>query len=215
MSENFESKITSLTQRFADLGKVLADLKAKRTELAPAAVEGDKQARAELAQLDTASDAAAREGNLITTAIDQIKRLAAQAKEAAAAKERGKREATAAKIAERILATDAEIDGLLKQLRRLFEERRGMAVELRKTNCFDPYLVLKMHNRHAPTAACYAAQLREFISMELIIPEHQRSLASSDVWLTWPIKAIELQQQPQGNSHGNQTETQRKGNNHK
>jgi hypothetical protein len=35
--------------------------------------------------------------------------------------------------------------------------------------------------------------------MELIIPEHQRSLVSSDVWLTWPIKAIELQQQqPQG-----------------
>jgi hypothetical protein len=89
-----------------------------------------------------------------------------------------------------------------------------MAGELKKTNCFDPYLVLKMHNRHAPTAACYAAQLREFISMELIIPEHQRSLVSSDVWLTWPIKAIELQQQPQGNSHGNQTETQRKGNNH-
>jgi hypothetical protein len=210
---DFDTKIASLGQRITDLGRVVADLTVKRSALAPSAVDGDKQARAELEQLEVARTDAEKETGLIRDAIDQLKRLAAQAKEAAAARERGKREATAGKIAERILATDTEIDGLLKQLRQLFDQRRSMAVELKKTNCFDPYLVLKMHHRHAPTAACYHAQLREYISMELIIPEHQRSLVSSDVWLTWPIKAIDLQQQPQGNSHG-KTETNERSDEH-
>jgi hypothetical protein len=165
MSEtSFESKITALSQRIVDLGRVVTNLKEKRSELAPSAVEGNQQARAELAQIDVEASHAEKESELIRDAIDQIKRLAAQAKEAAAARERGKREAAAGKIAERILATDTEIDGHLTQLRQLFEQRRVMANELRKTNCFDPYLVLKIHNQHAPTAACYAAGLREYIS---------------------------------------------------
>jgi hypothetical protein len=207
---DFQTRIGQLGQRVLDLGKVVADLTAKRVALAPAAVEGDKAARSQLEQLEADANNATREAALVNDAIAELKKLAAQQEQQVVDKERQKRDAKAAKIGETILTIDAEIDTTLSRLRQMFEERRALASELRRTNTADPYLVSRLHHRHAVTAALYHAGWREYVGLELITPEQVRPLTKSDSWLTWPRKGTDSQeQQKQGNSHGNQTPNER------
>jgi hypothetical protein len=201
---DFQTRIGQLSKRVLDLGKVVADLTAKRVALAPAAVEGDNAARSQLEQLETAANNATREAGLVNDAIAELKKLAAQQQQQAVDTERQKRETKAARIGETILGLDSEIDTTLQRLRMMFEKRRVLAGELRKTNTCDPHLVMRLHQRYGANAACYAAGLREFIGLELVTPEQVRPLVKSDNWLTWPRKGTDSQElEKQGNSHGN------------
>jgi hypothetical protein len=207
---DFQTRIGQLGQRVLDLGKVVTDLTAKRVALAPAAVEGDKAARSQLEQLEADASNATREAALVNDAIAELKKLAAQQEQQVVDKERQKRDAKAAKIGETILTIDAEIDATLERLRQMFEQRRALAGELRKTNTCDPHLVMRLHQRYGANAACYHAGLREFIGLELVTPEQVRPLTKSDNWLTWPRKGTDSQElEKQGNSHGNQNESKR------
>jgi chromosome segregation ATPase len=205
MSEtSFESKISQLSQRIVDLGKVVTDLKGRRSALAPSAVEGDTQARAELQQIDAAHTHAEQESGLIRDAIDQLKKLAAQHKANAAAKEQQKRVDAAQKVGAQILALDEQIDTALAQLCDRLAQRRAKASELGKLHFAEHHLVMRLHQRYGATHAAAYHGLRDYIGIEHVEPHHRRSLSQSDAWLR-QIGAYKQQQS--GNSHG-QTETQ-------
>jgi hypothetical protein len=211
---DFQTRIGQLSKRVLDLGKVVADLTAKRVALAPAAVDGDNAARSQLEELEAAATNATREAALVNDAIAELKKLAAQQQQQAVDTERMKRDAKAANISETILGIDAEIDATLARLRQMFEERRVLAGELRRTNTCDPHLVTRLHQRYGANAACYHAGLREYIGLELVTPEQVRPLTKSDNWLTWPRKGTDSQElEKQGNSHGN-NQTQERSDSH-
>jgi chromosome segregation ATPase len=205
---DFETRIASLGQRIVDLGKVVTNLKEKRSELAPSAVEGDTQARAELQQLDVEASHAEQESGLIRDAIDQLKKLASQAKEAAAAREQQKREAAAQKVGAAILALDEQIDTALAQLCDCLAQRRAKASELGKLHFAEHHLVMRLHQRYGATHAAAYHGLRDYIGIEHVEPHHRRSLSDSDAWL----RKIGAYKQ-QGNSHG-QTETNQRSDDH-
>ena len=207
---DFETRIASLGQRIVDLGKVVTDLKGKRSALAPQAVEGDTQARTELQQIDEAASHAEQQSGLIRTAIDELKRLAQKAKDAAAAREQQKRVDAAQKVGAEILALDEQIDGLLKQLCQCLEERRAKASELNKLHFAEHHLVMRLHQRYGATHAAAYHGLRDYIGIEHVEPHHRRSLSDSDAWLR---KIGAYKQQQSGNSH-EQTETQERRNDH-
>ena len=204
---DFDAKITSLGDRITDLGKVVSDLQAKRSALAPQAVlDGDKKARAELEQLEVARTNAEKETGLIRSAIDQLKKLAAQAKDAAAAREQQKRVDAAAKLGQQILALDEQIDTALAHCGEWFEQRRALASELNKFHVYDPQLIMRLHQRYGATHAAAYHGLRNFIGIEHVEPHHHRALAASDAWL----RDLGASKQ-QGKPNGKETEVQRKG----
>ena len=202
--------LQTLSARVTELAKTLSGAKARRASLALPALAGNASARKEIAEIDAQLGEIKKETALLSDGIEQLKLQAAEQAKAVVDTDHQKREIKAAKIGETILGIDAEIDTTLQRLRMMFEERRALAGELRKTNTCDPYLVSRLHHRHAVTAACYHAGWREYVGLELITPEQVRPLTKSDSWLTWPRKGTDSQeQQKQGNSHGNQTPNER------
>jgi hypothetical protein len=203
--------LQTLSSRVTELANTLSGAKARRAALALPALAGNKAAVKEIAEIDAQLGEIKKESALLSDGIEQLKLQAAQQQQQAVDKERQKREIKAAKIGETILGLDAEIDATLARLRQMFEQRRALAGELRRTNTCDPHLVMRLHQRYGPTAAAYAAGLREFIGMELVVPEQVRPLVKSDNWLTWPRKGTDSQELgKQGNSHGdNQTQIER------
>jgi DNA repair exonuclease SbcCD ATPase subunit len=200
--ENFESKISQLDVRFAEIGKLLDDLKGRRSELAPSAVDGDKQARSELAQIDEAASHAEKESGLISAALGQLKRLAAQAKDAAAAKEQQKREQAAKVQADIILNCDNQIDALFSQLKDLLDQRKVAATALGKLRIADNHLVMRLHQRFGPTHALAFHGLSPFIGHELVEPHHKRALSDSDAWL----RKLAGEQTNKGKSNGKENQ---------
>jgi hypothetical protein len=200
-----------LSGRVAELAKTLTGAKARRASLALPALAGNKAAVKEIAEIDAQLGEIRKESALLSDGIEQLKLQAAGQEKAVVDKETQKRLDKAAKIGETILTIDAEIDTTLGWLRQMFEQRRALAGELRRTNAADPYLVSRLHHRHAVTAALYHAGWREYVGLELITPEQVRPLTKSDGWLNWPRKGTDNQeQQKSGNSHGTQTETERR-----
>jgi hypothetical protein len=199
--------LQTLSARVTELAKTLSGAKARRAALALPALGGNKQAVKEIAEIDAQLGEIKKESALLSDGIEQLKLQAAEQAKAVVDRETQKRLDKAAKIGETILTIDAEIDTTLGRLRQMFEERRALAGELRKTNTCDPYLVSRLHHRHAVTAACYHAGWREYVGLELITPEQVRPLIKSDSWLNWPRKGTDSQelQKQSGNSHGQET----------
>jgi hypothetical protein len=202
--------LQTLSVRVAELAKTLTGAKARRASLALPALAGNKAAVKEIAEIDAQLGEIKKESALLSDGIEQLKLQAAEQAKAVVDRETQKRLDKAAKIGETNLTIDAENDTTLGRLRQMFEQRRALASELRRTNTADPYLVSRLHHRHAVTAALYHAGWREYVGLELITPEQVRPLTKSDNWLTWPRKGTNSQeQQKQENSHAHQNEIKR------
>jgi hypothetical protein len=179
---DYASKIAQLSARVVDLGKTIADARARRTTLALQAVEGDKAAVKAAAQIDDTIATADRELALVGDAVEQLKKLEAEHQVETEAKYRKQREADAEDAKAAIYAIDQEIDQTLVLLQGMFERRKSKARSLAATGVVDSYLTLRLQNRFGGTSAAICAGLRDYLSLEIVPVQNVAPLATIDRW---------------------------------
>jgi hypothetical protein len=179
--------LRSLDVRVADLSKALVAAKAKRASLALSALDGNKSAIKEVAEIDASLTAMQGETALVNDAIEQIKKLSAEQQAEAAHKQKAQREKEAEDAAASVLAIDGEIDKALAQLREMFERRRNAVQALGATGVIPSYNIGRLLQKFGPTAAAFKAGLREHLSLEPMLMQHIQTLATTDAFLRRPL----------------------------
>jgi hypothetical protein len=198
---DFAAQIAIFGQRAVALKATLAGLKAKRQELAPLALNQDKSALKKLTELDNETATLKREVELIGLAVDEAQRQQTAAQAAAAVAARKAKEQQVAQEAAAIIDADKQIDELLKQLKDQFERRRRAAIAIQSSRVLAPQTVNRLFGRQSGTRAAFAADLRNFLPLEPIMPQHVAPLSQIDAWLAQPLSLAAPPPEHEGTSN--------------
>jgi hypothetical protein len=176
-------------RRLAEIDPQLAALAQRRKQFALGALDNDKPSLRGIEQIDCEAETLRRERDTLNAAIEHLERLQREQLAENERRERERREAEARKLANAIVAQNAEIDTAFGKLRQLFEQRAVLLRHLGDTQTIPSTLILRMHQRFGPTCAARKAGLHDFLSLEFVPVGQIRSLVESNNFLSGPLTA--------------------------
>jgi hypothetical protein len=187
--DDYAARADLLRQRLAEIEDKLALLIERRKAFALDAVSQDKPALIAIEKIDTEAAALRRERDTASDAIEHLERLQREQLTEKERRERERREAEARKLADAVLAQNAEIDTAFGKLRQLFEQRAVLLRQLGNTQTIPSTLILRMFQRFAPTCAARKAGLQDFLSLEFVPVGQIKTLLESNKFLSGPLTA--------------------------
>lgn len=179
----FQARIAELRMRVPDLEGAIATVKAHRETFGLGKIEGNP--RSAKAWDDCTAKMRDLESDLDATqaAIATLEENQRQHDAEVAAEDLRRRWTETDQLSRELVATSQKIDETLSALRELFSSRNSLLRSIASLDTVQHSLISSGQRVWKGAAACRAAGLHDFISMEHIDPPHIRSLAELDASL--------------------------------
>jgi chromosome segregation ATPase len=177
---NHQSKLDQFAKRRQAIDSRMIELEQLRREFTVLAAKDDQAALQRIMKLDAEATNLRRELSLLSDAAAEIRHQQVQAAEAAAKQQREQREAEGRKLAVEVQSVNHQLDTTLIQLRQMFQRRAELIGALNNCKTMNAAYLSRLQSKFGSTAACRAAGLDKFLSLEHVPPEHVVPLVDSN-----------------------------------
>jgi hypothetical protein len=177
---SLSDRIAALKARAAQVTSQLTSLSDKRRSYSLAASEGDAKAQKSIGDIDFETDALKREQATVADAIEIGEALEQQRLLDAEAEQQHSRQVEAHEHAQAVATLNAELDGMLVQLRECLERRAIHLRSLSNTGVVDSNLIMRLSNKAGPTSAAHHAGLGRYINLDMVPVVAHRPLADAN-----------------------------------
>jgi hypothetical protein len=186
---NYDQQISHFQDALAALDVRLAKLAEQRNAHAIDAASGNEKASAAIDKIDVEAAEARRERATLTAAIALAEGQRAEAEARAAEADRKKHETDARKLADAVLAVDAEIDVAMPALADLLRKRAELLRQLTLNVTVSPQIGHALQHGFAPSIAANHHGLSNHINLVRIRSPFHSTLAHADRLLTGRLTA--------------------------